>query len=423
MTELLLTGLRHLLTLLFGTAVSAAFLDLAPTRKNIVILSVFSGLDFILQSTLYLMLSSSLMFSLYPFTTHIPLILLLIFACKARPASAILAVLNGYLCCQISNWVSTIPQTFHCPDWSVDLTYIAVLAAIFPLVLKFAAGPIAKLLAKPASSLVSFAIVPASYYVFDYASTVYTKLLYAGNYITVEFPPFLLCVSYLIFCALYFRQYEEKQEAENRHRFILLKQQQSEKEMAAIRRSEQSIALLRHDMRHFLTAISDQIENGETEKAQEAIHEVISSVDKTARKKYSANETVNMILSSYETIMEENQITFHDTIRIPQTLSISDVDLTSILSNALENAVHGACEENDPSKRRINLCMMESGSKLLISLENTCGKLPVFRGGMPVTTELGHGLGTQSIDYTVRKLNGNCQFSASDGRFLLQIVL
>ena len=36
MTEMLLDGLRHLLALLFGIGVSAAFLDVAPTRQNIV---------------------------------------------------------------------------------------------------------------------------------------------------------------------------------------------------------------------------------------------------------------------------------------------------------------------------------------------------------------------------------------------------
>lgn len=53
MTEMLLDGLRHLLTLLFGIGVSAAFLDVAPTRKNIVILSVFSALDFIVLCILF----------------------------------------------------------------------------------------------------------------------------------------------------------------------------------------------------------------------------------------------------------------------------------------------------------------------------------------------------------------------------------
>ena len=55
MTEMLLDGLRHLLTLLFGIGVSAAFLDVAPTRKNIVILSVFSALDFIVLCILFLL--------------------------------------------------------------------------------------------------------------------------------------------------------------------------------------------------------------------------------------------------------------------------------------------------------------------------------------------------------------------------------
>ena len=422
MIEMLLPGLRYFLTLLFGVAVSAAFLDVLPTRKSAIILGVFSVLDFAAQGALYLGISSARMFSLYPFVTHIPLMLLLILAFKARPISAVLSVLTGYLCCQISNWISTIPRTFHCADWIVDLTYIAVLVGMFPLVLRFAAPPIAKLLSKPSSALLSFSIVPVAYYLFDYTSTVYTKLLYAGNYMAVEFPPFLLCVSYLIFCSIYFRQYEEKQEAENRHRFIKLKQEQSEKEMAAIRRNEQAMALLRHDMRHFLNTISDCIENGETEKAQNYIHEIISSADKTTRKQYSANETINMILSSYETDLQEHEIQLDCRIRVPRELPFSDVDLTSILSNALENAVHAVLDV-PAENRHIDFSMIQTGGKLLISLENTCADAPHFAGGLPVASEPGHGFGTQSIDYTVRKLNGNCQFSASNGKFILQIVL
>ena len=66
MTEMLLNGLRYLLTLLFGVAVSAAFLDVAPTRKNIVILSVFSALDFIVQCILFLLQSDSVTYAYYP---------------------------------------------------------------------------------------------------------------------------------------------------------------------------------------------------------------------------------------------------------------------------------------------------------------------------------------------------------------------
>ena len=130
-----------------------------------------------------------------------------------------------------------------------------------------------------------------------------------------------------------------------------------------------------------------------------------------------------MILSSYETELQENDIDFHCQVRGPRELPISDVELTSILSNAMENAIHAAASIEDPAQRLIELTMNEAGGKFLISLENTCSNAPHFAGGLPVTSEPGHGFGTQSIDYTVRKLNGNCQFSASDGKFILQIVL
>ncbi len=145
-------------------------------------------------------------------------------------------------------------------------------------------------------------------------------------------------------------------------------------------------------MRHFLNTLSDCIENGETGKAQEYILEIIASTDKTARKKYSTNETINMILSSYETELQENDIDFHCQVRVPGELPISDVELTSILSNAMENAIHAAASIEDPAQRLIELTMNEAGGKLLISLENTCSNAPHFAGGLPVTSEPGHEL-------------------------------
>ena len=141
MTEMLLDGLRHLLALLFGIGVSAAFLDVAPTRKNIVILSVFSALDFIALCILFLLRGDSVTYAFYPLVTHMPLVLLFTLAFKCRLAPSVLAVLTAYLCCQISNWISTIPQTFHCPDWSVDITYIiaSVQAGILPYFLWYRA--------------------------------------------------------------------------------------------------------------------------------------------------------------------------------------------------------------------------------------------------------------------------------------------
>ena len=113
----------------------------------------------------------------------------------------------------------------------------------------------------------------------------------------------------------------------------------SQKEIEAIKRSEYAVSLLRHDLRHFLLTISGFIDNNENERAKEYINEILQSVETTTMHKYCKNEIVNMILSSYENKLRENKIALIYNIQVPDRLNVSDVDLTSILSNALENAI------------------------------------------------------------------------------------
>lgn len=130
------------------------------------------------------------------------------------------------------------------------------------------------------------------------------SLLYSGKAVVAEFLGFTLCIAYLLFLFVYFKQYEETREAEQQIRLIELQSAQSQKEIEANRRSQYAVSLIRHDMRHFLTNISVHIDNGEYEKAKEYINEIIKASDKTAMHKYCENPTVNMILSSYESTVK-----------------------------------------------------------------------------------------------------------------------
>ena len=335
---------------------------------------------------------------------------------------AALSVLTAYLCCQVSNWIGILALHITHLNWVYFSVRIVTTVLVFIVLLRFVSDAAAQLMRKPTKTLLIFGMLPFAYYLFDYIANVYTDLLYSGSKVAVEFLAFALCVFYILFLLVYFKQYEEKQESEQRGRILEMKRAQSEKELEAFHQAQHAVSLLRHDMRHFLVSISAFIEKGENEKAMAYIREVIAATDKTATQKYCRNEIVNMILSSYERKIQESGIRFQYSIRIPERLPVSDVNLTSILYNALENAVH-ATAMVEPENREIRLDLSMNGNKLLISVKNTCAETPKMMDGLPQSGKNGHGLGTQSIRYVTEKLNGNCQFEVQDHWFILRVIL
>ena len=392
------------------------------TRRNVLTLLGFSGAVGVVYVLCFLLFGEQVTEQVYPLIVHLPLTLFLTFYYKYKIMLSTLSVLTAYLCCQISNWVGVAVLDMTHLEWAYYSARIVVTVTAFVLLIRFVSDALAQLAQKSTKAILILGLMPFVYYLFDYTTGVYTSLLYSGLEVVAEFLGFILCIAYLLFLFLYFRQYEEKCEAEQRNQLMKMQQAQSGKEIEAIRRSERAVSILRHDMRHFLLSVSAFIENGELDKAQAYIREVIDATDATARKKYCQNEIVNMILSAHESEMRQRAIDFQYTIQLPTQLPFSDVDLTSILSNALENAMT-AVAPLPPDQRHVRLDMHMNGSKMLLSMKNTFAQRPSLRDGLPQTAEAGHGFGTQSIRYVAEKLNGHCQFSIVDEWFVLQVIL
>ena len=422
MLETVLGFSHYGIILLFGIYLSAAFLGVVMNRRNMLILLGFSGLVGIISIISYAVFGEAVTEEIYPLIIHLPLILFFVLFYKIRKISAVLSVFVAYLCCQISNWIGL----FFLEYTKLMVVYYVVRMIVNLLILfvmiRYASNAMAQILRKPTRDVIIIGMVPLVYYVYDYAVTVYTDLLYSGGKEVSEFLGFLLCVFYIIFVLIYFKQYEEKCEAEQRNELMEMQRIQSQKEVERMKRSQYEISILRHDMRHFLNDILCFVEANELERAKAYIGEIIEHADQTVPKKYCNNMIVNMILSSYENSIQEAEIDFNYSVRIPTELDIADSDLSSILSNALENAVH-AVSLLPAEKRKIELDMRMHNDKLLISIKNTYSEKPQIVDGLPQTHVRGHGFGTKSIRYVTEKLKGNCDFSITNEYFILRIIL
>ncbi len=359
---------------------------------------------------------------LYPLLSHLPMALFLIFYFKRNALTSIFAILSAYLFCQIGKWVGLLAQNLSGLDWVMYTCRILSMLVLGAWLLRYAAEPVATILSRPRKTVLIFGILPFVYYLFDYAVTVYTNLLYNGSQLIFEFLPFTLCIAYLIFCIVYFKEYEEKCEAERRTQLMEIQAVQSMKEIETIRRTEYDIARIRHDMRHFLTNIKTMIQSGSSEKATGYIDQMMDTVGQTALQKFCDNNLVNMVLSYYKNRMDDRKIVFQASVAIAEELPCSDMDFTSILANGLENALQ-AVSVLPEEMRTILLDLHMNEKKLLLSIKNPCAKPPLILDGIPVTNVPGHGFGTQSIQYVTEKLNGNCQFAVRDGQFVLRVIL
>ena len=67
--------------------------------------------------------------------------------------------------------------------------------------------------------------------------------------------------------------------------------------------------------------------------------------------------------------------------------------------------------------------LKKRNNKILLSIKNPYDIEPIFLNEMPISKDIGHGYGTQSIVYLTNKLQGNYQFTTEDGYFILRIVI
>ena len=421
MIENVLIFLDGALLLLFGVQLSAALAGIRLTKRNVMTLLGFCTFCGALQLGAFIFFSEDAVRKLYPLITHLPLILFLCLVYHKRTATVLISIFTAYLCCQPVKWVGILLHTLTQSAIAEYTVRILMLVATAVFVLKLFAPYLSEIFNKDTRSVCIFGIIPAVYYLFDYATVIYTNLWRSHPQLVGEFFPALLCIMFIIFCIIYYQAHEQKADAERKEHIVRIIAQQRAREVDNIRRSEKEIRMLRHDMRLFLNSLNVCIGSGEQEKAREMIASYVGIIENTKLEHFCGNETVNYVLSDFAAKCAAKQVDFSHTIELKE-LQLDEVLFSSILSNALDNALN-AQNQLPAKQRRVKLMLKNASGKILISVRNPTANKPVFADGLPVSTREGHGFGTQSIHYMTERLGGNCQFAVQDQEFVVRIVI
>ena len=176
----------------------------------------------------------------------------------------------------------------------------------------------------------------------------------------------------------------------------------------------------RHDFRHKLQTISRMVEAKQYDELLSLTEKYGELLDETKVKKYCENAVLDAVLSSYLGRAENRGIKVTTSIRFPEVLPASDIELATVFANAIENAIH-ACEKIDTHKRWIDVKVIFK-PKFMFQIANSYdGNAELNENGIPITHIEGHGFGTRSIVAFCEKYNSYYNFEAKVDSFVLQI--
>ncbi len=412
--------IRFGFSLIFGVVVSILFAGIALTYKNRLIAGLICVAFLMIQTASWWFLGLDLTSKLYPVIIHLPLIILFSLYYQRPWLTSAVSVLSGYLCCQAPRWIGLLAEAAFGSRVADHAFYIAAMFLSYYFLKRYVAGSVWQLLETSVKSCLFLGGVPFFYYLFDYTTTIYTDVLYRGTKWAVQFMPSSVSVFYFVFVILYYTE-TQKQAALQRERDMLNTQfRLARTEFASLLQLQHNAASYRHDMRHHFALLQGLASKEHITELKEYLKTAQSDIDAITPIRLCDNETVNLILSSFASKAKQSAILLTVDAKLPDILPYSDTELCSLLSNALENAIH-ACEKITDSKKRIILLRVYSkNNKLCIDLRNSYQAEPAFHQGLPVSKEQGHGFGTKSMAHIVEKHGGVFQFLVKDGWFIFQ---
>lgn len=413
--------LQYFLILVAGILMSFFFAGVHLAWKNVLISLIPITVCSVAQIVAYKMFSEQTVWELYPILVHVPTLLMLMLVWRKRAITSIAAITTAYLLCHPAKWLTYLVQIVTSSEAVSMISRIILVIVISIASIIYLSPYISQLFNRRLRSVLVFSIIPVTYYLFDYITSVWSMLWEEHTRTTSEFFPFILCIAYIVFLFFYYKAQEQAEIASQNEQLFRFQYEQKEKEYSTIKQAEQELRLMRHDMRLHLNNLAICLENNDIESAKSIIDGLSSCIEHQKIKRYSDNAIINYILSDFETRARQRGIAFSAIVELPE-IELDESRFSAILSNALENALLGQ-DDVPPEERYIKIMLKYYNNKLLFSVRNPISKKPVFADGLPIASKIGHGYGTQSIRYLSEYLGGNCHFQAKNGVFLVRVII
>lgn len=206
-----------------------------------------------------------------------------------------------------------------------------------------------------------------------------------------------------------------------------LLQQQSEMQLEVYsdlqQRYQNSMRTI-HDAKRHVRALESLIQSDHLAEAQQYKESLFQKLNELQPSIQCDNPLLSAILNHVFLKAEQRHITLKMDLQGEEQLSmLAGVDLTTIVSNLLDNAVD-AVSELPEEQRYIHFAVAFQMGEIMIHVENPTKNDLKREGNTVVSTKEGHfGLGLKNVGMVVKKYKGDFKTYVKDGTFIAAITI
>lgn len=198
--------------------------------------------------------------------------------------------------------------------------------------------------------------------------------------------------------------------------------EQSEKHLNEVRSIHKEMRGYKHDFHHHLQSLKGQLEAGEVDRALAYIEQLDNQLMNVDTLLKTGNVSLDAILSAKIAQAKAENIAVTVKANVPDALTISDLELSIIIGNLLDNAIE-ACR-TVTGERFIRIFISMKGTMLYFSMLNAAGAKKKKTGSLFATHKDGvHGFGLRRAETILEEHGGWVKYNSEDGAFTSEFLV
>ncbi len=181
----------------------------------------------------------------------------------------------------------------------------------------------------------------------------------------------------------------------------------------------------RHDYRNHIQTMKAYLALNETEKLKNYLDELDTDLNTVDTVIKTGNVMIDAILNSKISLAKSKNIKVDAKAIVPKELNMSEVDLSIIIGNLMDNAIEACMKVESESDRFIRVYIDILKGQLYIYVMNSVNEQLNRIGKTYISTKNSrdHGFGLMRMDKVVEKHHGYLERQDEEGVFATEVML